>query len=35
MNPNYAATINQDIDKLLEIGFIQPIKETTWLLPIV
>ncbi len=31
MNPNYAVTIKQDIDKLLIIGFIQPIEEATWL----
>ncbi len=35
INPNYAATIKQYIDKLLTIGFIQSLKETTWLSPIV
>ncbi len=35
LNPNYVATIKQDIDKLLAIEFIQPIKEATWLSPIV
>ncbi len=34
LNPNYATTIKQDIDKLLAIGFIQPLKEATWLSPI-
>jgi hypothetical protein len=34
-NPNYATTIKQDIDKLLVVGFIQSIKEVTWLSPIV
>ncbi len=31
MNPNYVATIKQDIDKLLAPGFIQPIEKATWL----
>jgi len=35
LNLNYAATIKQDIDKLLGIGFIQPLEEATWLSPIV
>ncbi len=35
MNPNYVVVIKQDIDKLLVVGFIQPIKEATWLSPIV
>jgi len=34
LNPNYATTIKQDIDKLLAIGFIQPLEEATWLSPI-
>jgi hypothetical protein len=34
LNPNYATTIKQDIDKLLPIGFIQPLEEATWLSPI-
>jgi hypothetical protein len=29
LNLNYAATIKQDIDKLLTIGFIQLIEEAT------
>ncbi len=35
LNPNYVITIKQDIDKLLVIGFIQSVKEATWLSPIV
>ncbi len=35
LNPNYATTIKQDIDKLLIAGFIESIKEVTWLSPIV
>ncbi len=35
MNPNYAKVIKHDIDKLLATRFIQPIKEATWLSPIV
>ncbi len=35
LNLNYATTIKQDINKLLAIGFIQPLKEATWLSPIV
>jgi hypothetical protein len=35
LNPNYVATIKQDINKLLVTGFIQPVKEATWLSPIV
>jgi hypothetical protein len=31
LNPNYAAPIKHDIDKLLVARFIQPIKEATWL----
>ncbi len=34
MNPNYVASIKQDIDKLLTIGFIQMVEEATWLSPI-
>jgi len=35
LNPNYVITIKHDIDKLLIVGFIQPIEEATWLSPIV
>jgi hypothetical protein len=35
MNPNYATIIKQDINKLSAIGFIQLVKETTWLSSIV
>jgi len=35
LNPNYVTTVKQDIDKLLAVGFIQSIKEATWLSPIV
>jgi hypothetical protein len=35
LNPNYATTIKQDIDKLLTAGVIQFIEEATWLSHIV
>lgn len=35
MTPNYASIVKQDIDKLLAAGFIVPVKEATWLSPIV
>jgi hypothetical protein len=35
LNPNYAAIIKQDINKLFAIGFIKPIEETTWFVLIV
>ncbi len=35
MNPNYAAIVKEDINKLLVVDFIKPIEEATWLSPIV
>jgi hypothetical protein len=35
LNPNYATTVKQDIDKLLTVGFIEYVEEATWLSPIV
>ena len=35
MNPNYAARVKEEIDKLLKIGFIRLVKRVTWLSPIV
>ena len=35
MNPNYAAKVKEEIDKLLKVGFIYPIDKATWLSPIV
>jgi hypothetical protein len=35
LNPNYATTLKQDVDKLLVARFIDYIEEATWLLPIV
>ena len=35
MNPNYAAKVKEEIDKLLHVGFIRPVKRATWLSPIV
>jgi len=35
LNPNYAATVKQEIDTLLIIRSIQLVKEATWLSPIV
>ncbi len=31
MNPNYALKVKEDLDKLLDIGFIYPIRTTKWL----
>jgi hypothetical protein len=31
MNPNYALKVREDLDKLLDIGFIYPIETTQWL----
>jgi hypothetical protein len=33
MNPNYVMIVKQNIDKLLAIGFIEPMKQATWLSP--
>ena len=35
MNPNYAAKVKEKIHKVLRIGFIRPVKRSTWLSPIV
>ena len=35
MNPNYAAKVKEEIDKLLRVGFIRPVKRATWLSPVV
>ncbi len=35
LNPNYAAIVKQDINKLFAIGFIKPVEEATWLSPMV
>jgi hypothetical protein len=35
LNPNYVTVVKQEIDKLLAIGFIEFVKEATWLSPIV
>ena len=35
MNPNYAAKVKEEIDKLLRVGFIRLVKQATWLSPIV
>ena len=35
MNPNYAINVKEEIDKLLKVGFIRPVKKATWLSPIV
>ena len=35
MNPNYAAHLKEEIDKLLKAGFIRLVKQATWLNPIV
>lgn len=35
MNPNYAKKVKEEIDKLLQVGFIYPMDNVTWLSPIV
>jgi hypothetical protein len=35
LNPNYAVRVKEEIDKLLRVGFIRPVKWATWLSPIV
>mgnify|MGYP000361957774 CR=1 FL=1 len=35
MNLNYVAKVKEEIDKLLRVGFIRPVKQATWLRPIV
>ena len=35
MNPNYAAKVKEEIDKLLWVAFLRPVKRATWLSPIV
>ena len=35
MNPNFAKQVKEEIDKLLNVGFIYPIHQVTWSSPIV
>ncbi len=35
MNPNYVVIFKQDLDKLLNVGFITLVEEASWLLPII
>ena len=35
MNPNYVVRVKEEIEKLLGVGFIQPMKKSIWLSPIV
>ncbi len=35
MNPNYALKMKENLDKLLDVGFIYPIRTTQWLFPLV
>ena len=35
INPNYAKQVKEEIDKLLQVGFIKPVHKVTWLSPIV
>jgi hypothetical protein len=35
MNPNYALKVKEDLDKLLDAGFIYPIEITQWLSPLI
>jgi hypothetical protein len=35
MNPNYALRVKEDLDKLLDVGFIYFIKTIQWLSPLV
>ena len=31
MNPNYALKVKEEIDKLMCVGFIRPVKQAMWL----
>ena len=35
LNPNYAIKVKEEIDKLRKVGFIRPVKSSTWLSPII
>jgi hypothetical protein len=35
MNPNYALRVEEDLDKLLDVGFIYLIQTTQWLSPLI
>ena len=35
MNPNYTASVKEEIEKLLHVRFIRPVKRATWLSPII
>ena len=35
MNPNYEAKVKEEIDKLLQVGFIRQVRKATWLSPTV
>jgi hypothetical protein len=35
MNPHYALKMKENLDKLLDVGFIYPIETTKWLSPLV
>ena len=34
-NPNYATKVKEEINKLLRVRFIRPVKRATWLSPII
>ena len=35
MKPSYAAKVKEEIDKLLRVGFMRPVRQAAWLSPIV
>ena len=35
MNPNYVTNVKEEINKILRVRFIRPVKRVTWLSPIV
>ena len=35
MNPNYVAKVKEEIDQVLSVGLIWPVKQATWLSPMV
>ena len=35
MNPKYKEKVNEELDKMLVVGIIEPVKESNWVSPMV